>query len=232
MVELLVVIGIIAILMGLLIPATRRASQQSRATACGSNLRQLYLAQSFYADDNAGRLAGVEYKPGTTWVDRLSRYLSPRADLRRELQLCAELDVDTSLVDALGAPRMAYGVNSCTQLPEWQSRRDRRMPSSEIILMADKLVTTADWLTTDDGAYAVYLTPTAGHWLQSTLHNSRPSYRHAGRANVVMADGHVRALTPDRMVRTSGHWYWKDPQLAVYQLDTDPCCGGPDRPEE
>lgn len=56
LVELLVVIGIIAILVGLLLPALRRARQAAEGAACLSNLRQLSLAVVAFTNDHKGRM--------------------------------------------------------------------------------------------------------------------------------------------------------------------------------
>lgn len=52
LVELLVVIAIIAVLIGILIPISHTAKEQTRAVVCGSNLNQLSFAMTTYAQDN------------------------------------------------------------------------------------------------------------------------------------------------------------------------------------
>ena len=56
LVELLVVIGIIAVLLAILLPALSKARERSQRTACLSNLRQLAAATIMYANQYKDRL--------------------------------------------------------------------------------------------------------------------------------------------------------------------------------
>ena len=56
LVELLVVIGIIALLISILMPSLTRARQAANLVACQSNFKQVYTALSFYANENKGFL--------------------------------------------------------------------------------------------------------------------------------------------------------------------------------
>jgi prepilin-type N-terminal cleavage/methylation domain-containing protein/prepilin-type processing-associated H-X9-DG protein len=64
LIELLVVIAIIAILMAILMPTLNRAREQGRRAACLSNLRQLQLAWSMYADENDEKIVNGEAYSG------------------------------------------------------------------------------------------------------------------------------------------------------------------------
>jgi prepilin-type N-terminal cleavage/methylation domain-containing protein/prepilin-type processing-associated H-X9-DG protein len=92
LVELLVVIGIIAVLIGLLLPALSRARASGQSVACLSNLRQIMMAFHLYAGDNKQRLPDPTASQ-QSWESLLRTYLSAR-----EAYHCA---ADGGLFDSL-----------------------------------------------------------------------------------------------------------------------------------
>ena len=62
LVELLVVIGIIALLIAMLLPALARAREQAKTVQCLSNLRQLAVAAHLYAHAHKGSLPIAQYQ--------------------------------------------------------------------------------------------------------------------------------------------------------------------------
>jgi prepilin-type N-terminal cleavage/methylation domain-containing protein len=75
LVELLVVIGIIAVLIAILLPAMQRAREQANRTACMSNMRQIVNGWLMYAHDNKGGLVFSETD------DRTKPPVTPPEDL-------------------------------------------------------------------------------------------------------------------------------------------------------
>jgi prepilin-type N-terminal cleavage/methylation domain-containing protein/prepilin-type processing-associated H-X9-DG protein len=76
LIELLVVIAIIAILAAILFPVFARARERAKLTTCSSNLKQVGMALSMYAQDYDGFITKVLVGKGWSSVLFDSKYLS------------------------------------------------------------------------------------------------------------------------------------------------------------
>lgn len=81
LVELLVVIGIVAVLMALLLPVYAHARNKARQTACVSNMRQSVAALTMYSQDNDG-LFFTENNGGTAWDEAMFSYIPAQKTFR------------------------------------------------------------------------------------------------------------------------------------------------------
>ena len=72
LVELLVVIGIIALLISILLPSLNRARETANRVKCSSNLRQVGQAILLYSNENKGNYPRTRYNAGSTTVNSQS----------------------------------------------------------------------------------------------------------------------------------------------------------------
>lgn len=101
LVELLVVIGIIAVVISILLPALNKAREQARTVHCQSNVRQILMGMFAYAGDNKGVLpipqgngvfTAVAMTDGTSEFDyndgRLLPYLARSPQVIEQIFTC------------------------------------------------------------------------------------------------------------------------------------------------
>lgn len=121
LVELLVVVGIIAVLVAILLPALNRARDHAMAVQCASNLKQIGLAARLYAAENQDRIP-FAWTNGdvlstdpetrrhfrTNWHYRLLPYLGYRKDVLERMRVN----------DAAGYTSLRWkGVFRCPAMP-------------------------------------------------------------------------------------------------------------------
>ena len=243
LVELLVVIGIIAILIGILLPSLSRARESSNRLKCLSNLRQLATAYVMYVDEHAGQLP-VAPKVGAPSVldawywqpatvqniaqSALGQYLAVSPSNTRVL---------TCPSDDLGFRRrggttnrypFSYAINNF--LNGNASGAVRKMV--EIRVPADKvLIAEEDPATIDDANMSIWLTK--GSWgacnLLASAHDRQnvtqvpdgPSSagvpNEAARGNVAFCDGHAEFVAR-RVAHAKSHVV---PDVEVFPNDPE-----------
>jgi len=96
LVELLVVIGIMALLISILLPSIVRARKQARALVCASNIRQIGVSLFAYAAENKGKFPPNLYDdpPGQFWftVPIAGPSLWDKANVKGGFLSCPEED--------------------------------------------------------------------------------------------------------------------------------------------
>lgn len=188
--ELLCVIGIMAVLMALLVPALAKAREAAMRVQCAGKLHSLALAFLNYSDEWRGRLppyitaAPAEEHPGLNW----GWWLLPYYD-SPELLLCPSSPGKVPEATVAGMRRYdgSYGWN-------YEGTQGNRGP-----LYAHIRQPSQGYLVFDSGDPCIIYG--ANHWdnLMEELDLDWDSKgegcnRHCQRVNVAFVDGHVSTL--------------------------------------
>jgi len=225
--ELMVTCGMIAVLVGLLLPSLSKAREQARTAVCQSNIHQLASANDMYAKDSHG-----VYAPGAAdFVENLHRWHGER------------LNVEAAFDSTNGPLALYYGANgeirACPSfLPEKPgfetgcggygynndyigaqgvtlANGGYKVVNDEAGAYADKIRRPGETLMFADTAFAAEalieysfveprFQPKYNYRADPSIH-----FRHAGSADIAWCDGHA---TRERMTFTwSSGMYPTDP---------------------
>jgi prepilin-type processing-associated H-X9-DG protein/prepilin-type N-terminal cleavage/methylation domain-containing protein len=219
LVELLVVIGIIALLISILMPALSAARAQANTIKCASNLKSIGQVAHMYAQDFKGKVPrnyeyGGQYQDGhILWAEAFARYLykgfrdNTNGDVSaaRDRQLAPEFEKmevyqcpvnprDEMVLDYVsnGWPltTAAQATGSEPALPITKVKR-----ATEIVYLVDASSTNIGEMPRDQFHYYDALRPSSLPMSNPTTINPNSRVltdtRHRGAANILYLDGHV-----------------------------------------
>src|SRR5437588_322101 len=107
LVELLVVIGIIALLIGILLPALNRARQQAIQLKCQANLHSMGIALNMYVSQYhfyPGHVAKAGGRDAAVWPPRLRNMLGNRPQATQGIFYCPAQEPGFQWQILTGAP--------------------------------------------------------------------------------------------------------------------------------
>jgi prepilin-type N-terminal cleavage/methylation domain-containing protein/prepilin-type processing-associated H-X9-DG protein len=205
LVELLVVIGIIALLISILLPALGSARRQANTVKCMSALRQLGQAHLMYANENKGVIVvpvetDSNFSPSSVfWFQRLSTYINRNearsstvqaSKLNAVVRGCPDWDgIDNDNNGSIDTDKVGYGMSRRLRTPE--SRTRYHVP----FLASRGPAGTGNGAEGTDAASTTYLAP---YWKLNMI--KKPG------ARILFGDSRQAYLDPNVSNGTNGGW--------------------------
>ncbi|MFM7412563.1 MAG: DUF1559 domain-containing protein [Planctomycetota bacterium] len=197
LVELLVVVAIIAVLVGLLLPAVQASRAAARRTQCGSNLRQVGLAMGQFCDAHRGRFPDTSHNElgdvERSWIYTVAPFMESVDTIR----ICPD---DLKAADRLEQRLTSYVMNAyLTDEPPSLSVTNRnRLRETSKTLVAFELADQKGAIIENDHVHNHgWFTPltVARKQVLQKIEADAAIRRHADASHLLYADWHV-SLVP------------------------------------
>ena len=203
LVELLVVISIIGLLAGLAVPAISGGLKSAKAGACLSNLHQIGIATMAYAADNSFKLPNAGSGTSDMWATQLATFISTGTKSKKSIFVCP--GCEKPVTEATGTDvAVTYGMhNGLMPKGGTASNISSVVRSTEVILAGDVCQNPGNkgWspfciekpsiFASQSGSLNVAISTATD---ADSGNNPWLRYRHSGKVNVVMVDGHAEAI--------------------------------------
>ena len=137
LVELLVVIGIIALLIAILMPALSKANRNAKAVACKSNLKQTYTFLLMYSMDNRGLMFPVGWGAGKPKEERWPVHVFKPARWDPPAMLCPS-DIEPT-------NNHSYILNNHFKRHDIRFGATKGVNSSEVVVIGEKKSEAPDY---------------------------------------------------------------------------------------
>jgi len=213
LIELLVVISIIAILLGILLPALNKARQQAKKLVCTSNMRQIGIAVQAYILDNNNRLPPSSCHitdPDQYWLKVLSKYTGEQLLFHCPSDKSNNfVDWDKPLSEQSDRRYSSFAVNAlldpvCFRYGGSTNRYNR----VDSIRRPKYCVWISEAPETEDFQLADHIHPETWEGSVEYAKTFIAWDRHLGKSNYLFADGHVETLQFEHTYKWPVRCYW------------------------
>ncbi len=253
LIELLVVIAIIAILAAILFPVFAKAREKARQTTCLSNMKQIALSMTMYAQDSdeifpPGRYYGPNVPVAQAWDDYIAPY-AVKSGARyygdKVSNAYLECPSDTTPRSGTSVNKRSYAVVSWYR-PDEAWKQEVTLPSGDAIMsgraqsefpapastfLLVEMPTPGNRIAnnTDVAARGPNGNNTSGYGQTGGLNSMvgsitiKPS--HSDGWNYAFADGHAKWMRPETTISTPGVTYPKVNSMGYNCTNsmTNPC---------
>jgi len=189
LVEVLSAVAVIAILGAILSPAVSQVRGNSQSAKCASNLRQIGVAFAIYRGENDGAVPKVYDSASKKYWFHFLQEAGALTDAR--ILACPSVTSSSTMWGTTPPSRVNYGMLDASI---WYPTLHRSQDEPRLWM---RVAALSDWpVVMDASTMAIYKLDDP---VASAPANSRFTARHNGRANVLMADGHIeRVAAGDR----------------------------------